>query len=70
MAAVLFVIEPLVGPDIFVHRYEEIVPSGSVPLPERLAEAVGIVITWSEPALAVGGTFAAPVLMSNAEVFG
>ena len=46
-------------PEIFVHRYEEIVPSVSAPVPASVTLFAGKVIVLSDPALAVGATFAA-----------
>ena len=53
------VIVPDTGPEIFVQLYADMLPSGSVPLPERLTVLVGNVIVWSLPAFAVGGMLAA-----------
>src|SRR6187549_1212412 len=53
------VILPAVGPAILVHRYAVILPSASVPLPESVAVLIGKVMTWSGPAFATGGIFAA-----------
>src|SRR6185295_17165815 len=46
--------ENSLGPSTLLQRYEEIFPSGSVPLPESLTLLVGNVICISLPAFASG----------------
>ena len=43
------------GPETFLHWYDAILPSASVPLPESVTLLAGRVITWLDPAFAVGG---------------
>ncbi len=54
IADVVLVMLPAAGPEIFLHRYAVIVPSGSVPLPVIVAVLVGSVRFWSSPAFAIG----------------
>ena len=48
---------PPVGPDTLVQAYEAIVPSGSLAVPDKVAEFVGRVTVRLLPAETVGRTF-------------
>jgi hypothetical protein len=59
---VVFKILNEAGPEIFVQSHSLIVPSGSLDAdPSNETLSVGKVITWSGPAMAVGGLFVVSV---------
>ena len=58
-AELALVIVPVAGPEVLVQRYDDIVPSESVPVPFNETVFIGNVIVWLVPAFAVGGMLAA-----------
>ena len=55
-------------PAVWLHEYVRLCPSGSVPLPERDTEVPSATV-WFTPALAVGASFSARMVMSTVSVF-